>query len=35
MRGTTTKERAVNLIGIAAPAFREELEKAARGLGLI
>jgi 4-hydroxybutyrate CoA-transferase len=35
LRGATTKERALGLIGIAEPAFREELESAARKMGLL
>jgi 4-hydroxybutyrate CoA-transferase len=34
LRGATTRERARGLIEIAAPAFRDELEAAARELGL-
>jgi 4-hydroxybutyrate CoA-transferase len=34
LRGATTRERARGLIEVAAPAFRDELEAAARELGL-
>ena len=35
MRGKTTLERARRLIGIAHERFREDLERSARGLGLV
>ena len=35
LRGKSTKERALALIGIAHPAFRDELTSAARKVTLI